>query len=201
MLWRLLFLMGGMMAQAVITAGDLDSEFAIVDNKVSLKLLAPLYQDGVTGAIGVAGVTAKQYLQVYRTDTFQALAVNGDVIFNGQGLVNGIGYDVATGVATLTAGKVYRLTVALAASNFNNVSAWLRCAFVEGTSNLFISTLPPLEIRMTTNTLTGFSPVYLELLYGTTVDLGIKLRCIAANAGSSCRIRFDAYSGLVIQEL
>ena len=189
------------MAQQVITPADLDSEFAVVGNKVSLKLLAPLYQDGATGAIGVTGVTAKQYLQVYRGTTVQGLAANQDVIFNEQGLANGIAYNVATGVATLTGGKVYRLTVALATKTFTSVNTWLRCNFVDALTNLFlVANLPPLEVRMVTSTITGFSPAYLDLVYAPATNQTIKLRCIGASGGT-CQIRFDAYSGLVIQEL
>lgn len=183
--------------QQVITPNDLDSEFAVIGGKLNLKLLPTLYQDGATGAIGVV---AKNYLQVRRVTSNQIVGINQDVIFNQQVAANGITYNTATGVASAPGGKVYRLTAVLHAQNFSTTTGWLRFNLVDGGSNAVLGGSVPLEVRAFTTSTAIFAAGQVDLLYAPAANWTVKLRC-TASSGATCQVRFDAYSGLFIQEL
>lgn len=123
--------------------------------------------------------------------------LNTDIIFNNSVVSKGISYNTSTGLATLTGGKVYRVTARLAWSAGAVYNLQYSCYT---SANAQIG--PTVEIVQSTNGTNNISDGTLEFIYAPGSNTDIKIRTTAANGAlSGERIRGDLNTQLIIQQI
>jgi hypothetical protein len=114
------------------------------------------------------------YLYVTR-NTNQTILIgtwaNEDIIFPVTTAASGISYASGTGLASLIADKVYRITARLA---WNAANIYLFEYSCYDSSNVQIG--PSVEIVQPTNTSNNISDSTLDFIYAPTVDTDVKIR-------------------------
>lgn len=131
-----------------------------------------------------------------RTATPQNLLVNSDIIFNTLQAGN-IPYNTSTGVATLSGGSTYRISVVLSIAN---IEASLSVALVDSVTNSPIC--PAVEYLPTVVQAATASASNIDYIYTPSTNKGVKVRVTAAGAlVSGADVRSDAQSCMVIVKL
>ena len=127
---------------------------------------------------GVSSAAVPEWLDLNRSSALgdQTGIDDGVDIIMDSNRGNGIAYDTSTGVVTLKANKVYRLFASFAMfslTNDNEVAIrWVKSDntdLVEGHET---------RIREPESTSNGNSSQTIEVIYNSTVDTDVKLRCI-----------------------
>jgi hypothetical protein len=162
-------------------------------------------QTGNTQFVGAVTASAynglpNDYLYVTR-NTSQTIGsgtwANQDVIFNNSVVSKGISYNTGTGRATLTGGKVYRITARLAWAAAAAYNFQYSCY---DSSNNQIG--PNVEIVQSSNGTNNISDGTLEFIYAPGSNIDIKIRTTAnTTALSGEYIRGDLNTQLIIQQI
>ena len=154
------------------------------------------------GAITASGFSGlpNDYLYVTR-NTNQTIGsgtwANRDIIFNNSAASKGISYDTGTGLASLTGGKVYRITARLA---WSAAAAYLFQFSCYDSSNSQIG--PTVEIVQSTNGTNNISDGTLDFIYAPVSNITIKIRTTNNTSALSGEfIRGDLNTQLIIQQI
>jgi hypothetical protein len=136
--------------------------------------------NGGTGATSAAAARtnlgiANNYLYAKRT-TNQTIAsgnwANRDIIFNINSASSGIAYNTSTGVASLTGGKVYRITALLSWSRSSAFSAiW---SLFNNADNSQLG--PDVYNDSVTYTINQFANPTLDMILAPTSNIDVKIR-------------------------
>lgn len=122
---------------------------------------------------------------------------NRDVIFNNNIVSKGITYNTGTGLASLTGGKVYRITARLA---WAAGAAYLFQFACYNSSNTILG--PTVEIVQSTNGTNNISDGTLDFIYAPGSNVDVKIRTTAnTNALTGEYIRGDLNTQLIIQQI
>lgn len=184
------------------------NQFRILRGPGAVSNAGLLYMDLQTGNTNFIGsVTASggysglpnDYLYVTRnTDqTVGSSWANTDIIFNNSVVSKGISYNTGTGLATLTAGKVYRITARLA---WSAAAAYLLEFSCYNSSNTQLG--PTTQIVQSTNGSNNISDGTLDFIYAPGSNVDIKIRTTGnTTALSGEKIRGDLNTQLIIQQI
>ena len=155
-----------------------------------------------TGAVTASAYSGlpNNYLYVTR-NTNQTIGggtwANQDIIFNNLVYSNGIAYNTVSGLASLTAGKVYRITARLAWSAAASYLLQFSC-YNSANSQLG----PTTEIVQATNASNNISDGTLDFIYVAVTNTDIKIRTTGATSALSGEyIRGDLNTQLIIQQI
>lgn len=120
-----------------------------------------------------------------------------DIIFNNSVVSKGISYNTGTGLATLTGGKVYRITARLA---WSAAASYLLQYSCYDSSNSQIG--PTIEIVQSTNSSNNISDGTLDFIYAPGSNVDIKIRTTSGTSALSGEfIRGDLNTQLIIQQI
>lgn len=154
------------------------------------------------GAITASGFNGlpNDYLYVTR-NTNQTIGsgtwANRDIIFNNLVASKGISYDTGTGLASLTGGKVYRITARLA---WSTAATYLLQFSCYDSSNSQLG--PTIEIVQSTNSSNNISDGTLDFIYAPGSNIDIKIRTTNNTSALSGEfIRGDLNTQLIIQQI
>jgi hypothetical protein len=161
-------------------------------------------QSGNTQFVGAVTASAysglpNDYLYVTRNTSQTVITnwVSQDIIFNNSVVSKGIAYNTGTGLASLTGGKVYRITARLAWAAAATYNLQYSCYT---SANAQIG--PTVEIVQSSNGTSNISDGTLEFIYAPGSNTDIKIRTTAANSALSGEsIRGDLNTQLIIQQI
>lgn len=141
------------------------------------------------------------YLYATRATSNQTIGsgtwANRDIIFNNTVVSKGISYNTGTGLASLTGGKIYRVTARLAWSAAATYNLQFSCY---DSSNTQIG--PTVEIIQSTNGTNNISDGTLDFIYAPSTNTDIKIRTTSAtNALTGESIRYDLNTQFIIQQI
>ena len=140
------------------------------------------------------------YLYATRSGSNQTVGsawANTDIIFNNVVVSKGISFNTTTGVASLTGGKIYRVTARLAWSAAASYNLQFSCYT---SANTKIG--PDVEIVQSSNATSNISDGTLEFIYAPSGNTDIKIRCTANNTAlSGEQIRYDLNTQFIIQQI
>ena len=151
----------------------------------------------IGGNAPVVGQTV-DYLSVQRTGSEQSGVQSGtDLIFNTKNSGN-IAFNTTAGVASLSAGKTYRITVSTSWLNFSNTTGgYVQFSVVDAISNNAISTAAE-GTPVTQTGSTASSPI-IDFIYTPSSNQTIKTRSL--NSNGTANMRQSPYSGMTITQL
>lgn len=162
-------------------------------------------QTGNTQFVGAVTASAysglpNDYLYVTR-NTDQTIVsgtwANRDIIFNNKVVEKGITYDTGTGLASLTGGKVYRITARLA---WIAGGVYLLQFSCYNSSNIILG--PTVEMVQASNTTNNISDATLDFIYAPGSNVNIKIRTTSGTNGLTGEyIRGDLNTQLIIQQI
>lgn len=162
-------------------------------------------RSGDTKFIGAVTASAynglpNDYLYVTRNTT-QTIGsgtwADRDIIFNNSVVSKGISYNTGTGLASLTGGKVYRITARLA---WSAAAAYLLEFSCYNSSNTQLG--PTVQIVQSTNSSNNISDGTLDFIYAPGSNVDIKIRTTNnTNALTGESIRGDLNTQLIIQQI
>jgi hypothetical protein len=122
---------------------------------------------------------------------------NQDIVFNNLVVSKGITYNTGTGIASLTGGKVYRITARLA---WSAAAAYLLQYSCYTSGDIQIG--PTVEIVQSTNPSNNISDGTLEFIYAPSTNTDIKIRTTGATSALSGEfIRGDLNTQFIIQQI
>jgi hypothetical protein len=122
---------------------------------------------------------------------------NRDIIFNNINITKGIAYNVGTGLASLTGGKVYRITARLA---WSAAAPYLLQYSCYTSADTQIG--PTVEIVQSTNTSNNISDGTLDFIYAPGSNTDIKIRTTNNTSALTGEfIRGDLNTQLIIQQI
>jgi hypothetical protein len=122
---------------------------------------------------------------------------NQDIVFNNLVVSKGITYNTGTGIASLTGGKVYRITARLA---WSAAAAYLLQYSCYTSGDIQIG--PTVEIVQSTNLSNNISDGTLEFIYAPSTNTDIKIRTTGATSALSGEfIRGDLNTQFIIQQI
>ena len=162
-------------------------------------------QSGNTQFAGAVTASAysglpNDYLYATRSGSSQTVGsawANTDIIFNNVVVSKGISFNTSTGVASLTGGKVYRITARLAWGAAAAYNLQFSCYT---SANTQIG--PTTEIIQSSNATSNISDGTLEFIYAPGSNTDIKIRCTNNNTALSGEsIRADLNTQLIIQQI
>jgi len=140
------------------------------------------------------------YLYATRNGSSQTVGsawANTDIIFNNVVVSKGISFNTSTGIASLTGGKVYRITARLAWGAAAAYNLQFSCFT---SANVQIG--PTTEIIQSTNGTSNISDGTLEFIYAPGSNTDIKIRCTNSNSALSGEtIRADLNTQFIIQQI
>jgi hypothetical protein len=140
------------------------------------------------------------YLYATRSGSAQTVGsawANTDIVFNNNVVSKGISYNTGTGIASLTGGKVYRITARLAWGAAAAYNLQFSCY---DSSNNQIG--PTVEIIQSTNGTNNISDGTLEFIYAPGSNIDIKIRCTNNNTALSGEtVRADLNTQFIIQQI
>ena len=162
-------------------------------------------QTGNTQFVGAVTASAfnglpNDYLYVTR-NTDQTIVsgtwANRDIIFNNKVVEKGITYDTGTGLASLTGGKVYRITARLA---WAAGAVYLLQFSCYNSSNIILG--PTIEMVQAPNTTNNISDATLDFIYAPGSNVNIKIRTTSGTNGLTGEyVRGDLNTQLIIQQI
>ncbi len=174
--------------------GGSTSAYMIVDLQSGNTLFA-----GAVTASAYSGLP-NDYLYATRSGSSQTVGsawANTDVIFNNVAVSKGISFNTSTGVASLTGGKVYRITARLAWGAAASYNLQFSCYT---SANTQIG--PTTEIIQSSNATSNISDGTLEFIYAPGSNTDIKIRCTNNNTALSGEtIRADLNTQFIIQQI
>jgi hypothetical protein len=175
------------------TGGSTTGYFSMDLNNGSSTFLGPVTASAYSGL-------PNDYLYVTR-NTNQTIGsgtwANRDIIFNNSVVSKGISYNTGTGLATLTGGKVYRITSRLAWSAAAAYNFQFSCY---DSSNSQIG--PTVEIIQSTNGTNNISDGTLDFIYAPGSNTDIKIRTTNNTSALSGEfIRGDLNTQIIIQQI
>jgi hypothetical protein len=162
-------------------------------------------QSGNTQFVGAITASAynglpNDYLYAIRSGSNQTVGsnwVSQDIIFNSTVVSKGISFNTSTGIASLTGGKVYRVTARLAWAAAATYNLQYSCYT---SANTQIG--PTVEIVQSANGTNNISDGTLEFIYAPVSNTDIKIRTTANNTAlSGEQIRADLNTQLIIQQI
>ena len=162
-------------------------------------------QTGNTQFVGAVTASSysglpNDYLYATRATSNQTVGsawANTDVIFNNVSVSKGISFNTSTGVASLTGGKVYRVTARLAWSAAATYNLQFSC-FTSADTQIG----PTVEIIQATNGTNNISDGTLDFIYAPGSNTDIKIRCTNNNTAlSGEQIRADLNTQFIIQQI
>ena len=162
-------------------------------------------QSGNTQFVGAITASAynglpNDYLYAIRSGSNQTVGsnwVSQDIIFNSTVISKGISFNTSTGIASLTGGKVYRVTARLAWAAAATYNLQYSCYT---SANTQIG--PTVEIVQSANGTNNISDGTLEFIYAPVSNTDIKIRTTANNTAlSGEQIRADLNTQLIIQQI
>jgi hypothetical protein len=162
-------------------------------------------QSGNTQFVGAITASAfsglpNDYLYAVRSGSNQTVGsnwVSQDIIFNSTVVSKGITYNTGSGVASLTGGKVYRVTARLAWAAASAYNLQYSCYT---SANTQIG--PTVEMIQSTNSTNNISDGTLEFIYAPVSNTDIKIRTTANNTAlSGEQIRYDLNTQFIIQQI
>jgi hypothetical protein len=162
-------------------------------------------QTGNTQFVGAVTASAysglpNDYLYATRSGSSQTVGsawANTDIIFNNVSVSKGISFNTSTGVASLTGGKVYRVTARLAWGAAASYNLQFSCYT---SANVQIG--PTTEIIQSSNATNNISDGTLEFIYAPGSNTDIKIRCTNNNTALSGEtIRADLNTQFIIQQI
>lgn len=162
-------------------------------------------QTGNTQFVGAVTASSysglpNDYLYATRATSNQTVGsawANTDVIFNNVSVSKGISFNTSTGVASLTGGKVYRVTARLAWSAAATYNLQFSC-FTSANTQIG----PTVEIIQATNGTSNISDGTLDFIYAPGSNTDIKIRCTNNNTAlSGEQIRADLNTQFIIQQI
>ena len=122
---------------------------------------------------------------------------NRDIIFNNIDVTKGIAYNVGTGLASLTGGKIYRITARLA---WSAAAPYLLQYSCYTSADTQIG--PTVEIVQSTNTSNNISDGTLDFIYAPGSNTDIKIRTTNNTSALTGEfIRGDLNTQLIIQQI
>jgi hypothetical protein len=155
-----------------------------------------------TGAVTASAYSGlpNDYLYATRSGSSQTVGsswANTDIIFNNVAVSKGISFNTSTGVASLTGGKVYRVTARLAWGAAAAYNLQFSC-FTSGNTQIG----PTTEIIQSSNGTSNISDGTLEFIYAPSSNTDIKIRCTNNNTALSGEtIRADLNTQFIIQQI
>jgi hypothetical protein len=162
-------------------------------------------QTGNTQFVGAVTASAysglpNAYLYANRTTT-QSIAsgtwANRDVVFSNLIYASGISYDAGSGTATLTGGKVYRITARVAWASLGSYTFEISCY-----DNLNTQLGPIAQQLAPGNGSLNSSDGTLDFIYAPVSSTSIKIRTTGATSALSGEyIRGDLNTQLIIQQI
>jgi len=162
-------------------------------------------QTGNTQFVGSVTASAfnglpNDYLYATRSGSNQTVGsswANTDIVFNNVAVSKGISFNTSTGVASLTGGKVYRVTARLA---WSAAATYLLQFSCYTSANTQIG--PTIEIVQSTNGTNNISDGTLDFIYAPSGNTDIKIRTTSnTNALSGEQIRADLNTQFIIQQI
>jgi hypothetical protein len=162
-------------------------------------------QSGNTQFVGAVTASAysglpNDYLYATRSGSSQTVGsawANTDIIFNNVSVSKGISFNTGTGIASLTGGKVYRVTARLAWGAAATYNLQFSCYT---SANVQIG--PIVEIIQSTNGTNNISDGTLEFIYAPGSNTDIKIRCTNNNTALSGEtVRADLNTQFIIQQI
>jgi len=155
-----------------------------------------------TGAVTASAYSGlpNDYLYATRSGSSQTVGsawANTDVVFNNVSVSKGISFNTSTGVASLTGGKVYRVTARLAWGAAASYNLQFSC-FTSANTQIG----PTTEIIQSTNGTNNISDGTLDFIYAPGSNTDIKIRCTNNNTALSGEtIRADLNTQFIIQQI
>ena len=120
-----------------------------------------------------------------------------DIVFNNQVYSVGISYAIGSGLASLTGGKVYRITARLA---WSAAAVYLLQYSCYDSANMQIG--PTVEIVQSTNSSNNISDGTLDFIYAPVSNIDIKIRTTNNTTALSGEfIRGDLNTQMIIQQI
>ena len=120
-----------------------------------------------------------------------------DIVYNNSVVSKGISYNTGTGLATLTGGKVYRITARLA---WSAAASYLLQFSCYNSSNSQLG--PTVEIVQSTNGSNNISDGTLDFIYAPGSNVDIKIRTTNSTSALSGEfVRGDLNTQLIIQQI
>ena len=162
-------------------------------------------QTGNTNFVGAVTASSysglpNDYLYATRSGSAQTVGsawANTDIIFNNTVVSKGISYNTGTGIASLTGGKVYRITARLAWSAASTYNFQFSCYT---SANAQIG--PTTEIVQSSNGTSNISDGTCEFIYAPGSNTDIKIRCTNNNTALSGEtVRADLNTQFIIQQI
>jgi hypothetical protein len=155
-----------------------------------------------TGAVTASAYSGlpNDYLYAIRSGSSQTVGsawANTDIIFNNVAVSKGISFNTSTGVASLTGGKVYRITARLAWGAAAAYNLQFSC-FTSANTQIG----PTTEIIQSSNATSNISDGTLEFIYAPGSNTDIKIRCTNNNTALSGEtVRADLNTQFIIQQI
>ena len=179
-----------------LVTGNLTATNVYVTGLTSGSSLTNLSVDS-TGKISTGNTY--QWLYAYRSGSNQTIGVgtwaNIDVIFNSK--TGTIPYDTSTGIATLTGGRVYKITSNVswdAAANY-----LFQFGLYDSSNNLLSGIV---EMKQPTDTNYDISSYSLDFIYAPVSDINVKIRTTNnTNALTGEAIRYDIQTNFSIHQI
>jgi len=135
------------------------------------------------GALGLAGA---QYLQAAQVGANGLVQLNTDVIPNTIVAQQGIAYNTATGVATLTAGRTYSMTVeGYIVSFVGGAPPFFDLAWVDAGTNTPLTLSVAGTWIPVSDTANAAPSESLELIYTPSTNQNVKVRCVSGGGGTA----------------
>jgi hypothetical protein len=162
-------------------------------------------QSGNTNFVGAVTASAysglpNDYLYATRSGSSQTVGsawANTDIIFNNTVVSKGISFNTSTGIASLTGGKVYRITARLAWGAAASYNLQFSC-YTSGNTQIG----PTTEIIQASNGTSNISDGTCEFIYAPSSNTDIKIRCTNNNTALSGEIvRADLNTQFIIQQI
>jgi len=155
-----------------------------------------------TGAVTASAFSGlpNDYLYATRSGSSQTVGsawANTDIIFNNVAVSKGITYNTSTGIASLTGGKVYRITARLAWGAAATYNLQFSCYT---SANTQIG--PTTEVVQASNATSNISDGTCEFIYAPGSNTDIKIRCTSNNTALSGEtVRADLNTQFIIQQI
>ena len=123
--------------------------------------------------------------------------LNSFLIFNNTVVSKGISYNTSTGLASLTGGKVYRITARLA---WGAAATYLFQFSCYNSSNTILG--PTVEMVQSTNSSNNISDGTLDFIYAPGSNIDVKIRTTNnTTALTGEQIRYDLNTQFIIQQI
>ena len=164
--------------------------------QISLQSPLGYFLQAVAAVLDAGGQAGAHYLQAVRTSV-QTITANQDVVMNEVRASSGIPYDTATGIATLGAGRVYRLEAFGTMQNFIGGTPSVTLEWVDADTNVALEPNVLGTWFDQSNATSIASGNAVAVILPTAGERRVKLRC--TSAGGSADITANNFTVLIEQ--